>query len=186
MAFPRIPQLTAATPFSRCRLLIAYHPTTQHIPISFYWKPPHSFVGFPGFVTPSPVLLTSAVVRCLLSTSIVFVVVSPLRSTGHYCPIGLLFHSSPPPATGGPGDTNNTTCCLSASDQSARTVKTKSTFDICIGYGSCIHSVPMACWYKLGRKPVVTYMADTLGGRHALESASSVPRRRLIPFTHGA
>ena len=70
----------------------------------------HTFGGFPGFVTPGPALLTSAVVHCLRSASIVFVVVSPLRSTGHYCPISLLFHSSPSPLTGGPGDTNNTHC----------------------------------------------------------------------------
>ena len=55
----------------------------------------------PGFVTPDPVLLTSAVVHCLRSASVVYVVVTPLR------PISLLFHSSPSPATGGPGDSNN-------------------------------------------------------------------------------
>ena len=52
---------------------------------------------FPGFVTPGPVLLTSAVVRRLRSASFVFVVVSLLIS-GHYSPISLLFHSSPSPA----------------------------------------------------------------------------------------
>ena len=48
-----------------------------------------------GFVTPDPVPLTSSVVLRLRSASVVFVVVTPLRPTGHYCPISLLFHSSP-------------------------------------------------------------------------------------------
>ena len=61
-----------------------------------------------GFVTPDPVLLTSYAVLRLRSDSVVFAVVTPLRPTGHYFPISLLFHSSPSPATGGPGDTNNT------------------------------------------------------------------------------
>ena len=59
---------------------------------------------FLGFVTTDPVPLTSSVVLRLRSASVVFIVVTPLRPIRHYCPISLLFHSSPSPTTGGPGD----------------------------------------------------------------------------------
>ena len=59
------------------------------------------------FVTPDPILLTSYAVLRLRSSSVTFVIVTPLRQTEHYSPISLLFHLSPFPATGGPGNSNN-------------------------------------------------------------------------------
>ena len=101
-------RLITATPPSRCRLLTAYYPTYPHIPISSIESHHIPSVVSLGFVTLDPVPLTSAVVFCLRSASVVFVFVTPLRPTGHFCPISLLFHSPPSPATGGPGDSNNT------------------------------------------------------------------------------
>ena len=77
-----------------------------HIPISSIESNHIPSVVSLGFVTPDPVLLTSAVVFYLRSVSVVFAVVSPLRPTGHYCPISLLVHSPLSPATGGPSDSN--------------------------------------------------------------------------------
>ena len=105
MTFPRILRLTSATPFFRCRFLTAYYPSTTHISISFHHKPPHSFVGFPGSVTPGHVLLTSAVVRFLRSASIVFVVVSSVNRI--LLPNQSSLALVPFPATSGPGDINN-------------------------------------------------------------------------------
>ena len=108
MAFPRMMWLITATPFFRCRLPTAYQRTVPHIPIlplkatTFLW-----WFSL-GFVTADSVLLTSSIVFCLRSASVVFVVVTPLRQTEHYFPISLLFHSSPSPVTGSPGDSNNT------------------------------------------------------------------------------
>ena len=113
MALPCILQLTTATPFSPCRLLTAYQRTIQHTPIPSIESHHIPSVVFPGFVTPGPVLLTPAVVRCLRSTSIVFVIVSfDLQSIIHYYPIRLL-PLVPFPATGGPGNSNNTCLHLS-------------------------------------------------------------------------
>ena len=44
----------------------------------------------------------------LLVDGFVFFLFSGILGCGHYCPISLLFHSSPSPATGGPSDSNNT------------------------------------------------------------------------------
>ena len=108
MAFPCMLWVIAATHFSRCHLPTAYQLTVPHIP-TLPLKATTFLRWFSlGFVTPDSVLLTSSVVFCLHSSSVAFVVVTPLRQTEHYSPISLLFHSSPSPATGGPGDSNNT------------------------------------------------------------------------------
>ena len=107
MAFPRMLRLIAATPFFSCRLPAAYQLTVPHIPI-LPLKATTFLRWFSlGFVTPDSVPLTSFVVFSLRSSSVAFVVVTPLRQTEHYSPISLLFHTSPSPATGGPGDSNN-------------------------------------------------------------------------------
>ena len=100
--------MTRATPSFRSRLLTANYSATPHIPISSIESHQIPSVVFPGFITPGPALLTSPVLFRPRSSSVVFVVVTPLRPTGHYSPISLLFCSSPSLATGGPGDSNNT------------------------------------------------------------------------------
>ena len=87
----------SSTPFFVWLLLAANHPAIPHIPIPIESHHIPSVV-FPGFVTPGPVLLTSAVVRRLRSASIVFIAVSLLISSD-YSPINLLFRSSPSPAS---------------------------------------------------------------------------------------
>ena len=103
MAFPDVLRLTTATPFFCSRLLTANYPATPHIPISSIESDHIPSVVFPGFVTPSPVLLTSAAVHCLRSASIVFAVVFFFGIRLPDTIVQSVFFSTYPiPTTGGP------------------------------------------------------------------------------------